>query len=179
MQVVAAPAGRSPARPGALFPQSGDPGEGDSIVRLTALFRSLYGNFRGAAPRRPGRAVAPPKGRRPRLEVLEDRAVPAPLLRLAALGDSLSAAYPAASAWGAGGGQGWTGQRRALRPGKIAITTLAVPGATSQDVLTSQAPQAAAQAAQGRVDAVSLIVGANDVFSHLPILAGAHPETFV
>jgi hypothetical protein len=76
--------------------------------------------------------------------VLEDRAVPAALLRLAALGDSLSAAYPPDSAWGAGGDHSWTEQLQALRPGKVAITTLAVPGATSADVLAGQAPQAAA-----------------------------------
>jgi lysophospholipase L1-like esterase len=111
--------------------------------------------------------------------VLEDRAVPAALLRLAALGDSLSAAYPPNSPWGAGGDHSWTEQLQALRPGKIQVTTLAVPGATSADVLAGQAPQAAALVAQGRVDAVSLIVGADDVFSHLPILAGDHPEAFV
>ena len=114
---------------------------------------------------------------RPRLERLEDRAVPAALLQLAALGDSLSASYQNLP-HGAAGDRSWTQQLTQVRSRKVEITTLAESGATSQDVLTEQAPQAAALIAAGEIDHVSIMVGANDVFTHLPLLFGG-AEAFV
>jgi lysophospholipase L1-like esterase len=111
--------------------------------------------------------------------VLEDRAVPAGLLRLATLGDSLTAPYPPSAPWGANGDHSWTEQLQLLRPDKIAITNVAVPGATSADVLANQAPVVADLVAQHRVDYASVIVGANDVASHLPTLVVSGPQAFI
>jgi lysophospholipase L1-like esterase len=140
-------------------------------MKLTTWLRSLCD--RSSAP------PARPRTCRPRLEALEERAVPAGLLRLATLGDSLSAPYPPTSPWGTNGDQSWTQQLGQLRAGEVEITNVAVPGATSADVLAGQAGQVADLVAQGKVDFASLIVGANDVFTHLPILAGAGPDAFV
>jgi lysophospholipase L1-like esterase len=130
-------------------------------VGLTSVVRYLFTRSRRAPQTpRPTPAVAC----RPRLERLEDRAVPAALLQLAALGDSLSASYQ--------------GQPQ-VRSRKVEITTLAEVRATSHDVLTEQAPQAAALIAAGEIDHVSIMVGANDVFLHLPTLGLQGPEAFV
>jgi lysophospholipase L1-like esterase len=56
---------------------------------------------------------------------------------------------------------------------------VAVIGATSADVLADQARQVANLVAHHRVDYASIIVGANDVSSHLPILIDSGPQAFI
>src|SRR5262249_21200506 len=113
------------------------------------------------------------------LEPLEDRAVPAGLLRLAALGDSLTAPYPADAPWGADGDRSWAQQLQLLRPDRVDLVNLAAPGATSADGLATQAPVAADLVARGRVAYASILVDANDVVSHLPTLVVAGPQAFI
>src|SRR5262249_13655743 len=137
-------------------------------------FRSL-----GSSPSRRRHAGGHAPRCRPRLELLEDRAVPASLLRLATLGDSLTAAYPAGAPWGANGDRSWAQQLQLLRPDQVDLVNVAAPGATSADVLANQAPVVADLVSRGRVDYASVIVGANDVFSHLPTLVVSGPQAFI
>jgi lysophospholipase L1-like esterase len=150
-------------------------------VKLTALARCVCRRFRsprnGLLRRRPGAGRTP--SYRPRLERLEDRAVPAGLLRLATLGDSLTAPYPPTAAYGAAGDRSWAEQLQLLHPDKVDITNVAVPGATSADVLADQAPLVADLVAHHRVDYASVIVGANDVAADLPVLVSSGPQAFV
>src|SRR4051794_355579 len=70
-----------------------------------------------------------------RLEALDDRVLlSATPLRLAVLGDSLSASY-AGQPYGAAGDLGWVQQLRAVDGNKIAIRDEAFPGATSNSLL--------------------------------------------
>jgi lysophospholipase L1-like esterase len=150
-------------------------------VRLAAFARSLRRRFQSAGSR-PFRRRHPDgrAGRcRPRLELLEDRAVPASLLRLATLGDSLTAPYPATAPWGANGDRSWAQQLQLLRSDKVDIVNVAVPGATSADVLVSQAQVVAGLVAQRRVDYASVVVGFNDLYTHLPTLVVSGPQAFI
>jgi lysophospholipase L1-like esterase len=148
-------------------------------MELTSFAQSLFARFRSPRNRRRRKnsSVSRALRARPRVEQLEIREVPA-VLHLATLGDSLTAPYPATAPYGANGDQSWTQQLQDLRGNKIHIENLAVPGATSDDVLSNQAGQAADLVAAGRVDYVSLIVGANDVFTHLPAIFSG-PAAFI
>ena len=114
------------------------------------------------------------------VEVLEDRAVPTASLRLAVMGDSLSASY--AGFPGRSGDQSWTQQLQQLHPHQVQIFNEAVSGATSADVLTTQAGAVRGLVAVGEVDYATLIVGANDLAvelnADLPILLGGNPALF-
>lgn len=120
------------------------------------------------------------------IDVLEERAVPTASLRLAAMGDSLSASY--AGMLGRSADMSWTQQIEQKHPGKMDIFNEAVAGATSGDVLNGgQAAAVYDLVAAAEVDYVTLIVGANDLeaelYADLPILLGGNPalfyETFV
>jgi len=147
---------------------------------LTSVAHSLFARLgsRGNRRRRTRPANARGLRSRPHVELLEIREVPA-ILNLATLGDSLTAPYPTTSPYGVNGDHSWTQQLQDLRGGKVQIENLAVPGATSDDVVANQAAPAAALVADGRVEYVSLIVGANDVFTHLPTIFIAGPAAFI
>jgi lysophospholipase L1-like esterase len=114
------------------------------------------------------------------VEILEERAVPTASLRLAVMGDSISASY--AGFAGRSGDQSWTQQLQQLHPHQVQIFNEAVPGATSADVRNSQAGAVAGLVAVGRVDYATLIVGANDLATELdadmPILLGGNAPLF-
>jgi lysophospholipase L1-like esterase len=131
--------------------------------------------------------LAAPRGTRRgslELEVLSERFLPsATPLRLAVMGDSLSAPY-AGEPYGAAGDRSWVEQLPALRPMKVVIADEAFPGATSDSLLHSesghaaQAPAVAALVARHAVDDVVLMIGANDVAQDLPLLS-VDPARFV
>src|SRR5262245_57846932 len=150
---------------------------------LMSLVRSLVPGLGGreARSRRQQRRPGRPGARLLHLEVLEDRAVPAALLRVAVLGDSLSAPYLNDKLYGTNGDRSWAEQLQRLRAEKVEVFNLAEFGATSGDLLApgGQAAQAAALVAHDRVDYATVIVGANDVFQHLPTLVAAGPGPFV
>src|SRR2546421_9579656 len=78
-----------------------------------------------------------------RLEALDDRVLlSATPLRLAVLGDSLSASY-AGQPYGAAGDLGWVQQVQNLDGNKIDIHDEAFPGATSNALLSSENGHAA------------------------------------
>jgi lysophospholipase L1-like esterase len=114
------------------------------------------------------------------IEGLEERTVPTASLRLAVMGDSLSASY--AGFPGRSGDLSWTQQLQQLHPHQFNIYNEAASGATSADVLTSQAPAVARLVAAGQVDYATLIVGANDLAveldADLPILIGGNAPLF-
>jgi lysophospholipase L1-like esterase len=150
------------------------------IVKLSSVAHSLFARYRSPLDRRRRTSSSTARGlrSRPRVEQLEIREVPA-VLNLATLGDSLTAAYPTSAPYGANGDHSWTQQLQDLRYGKMHVENLAVPGATSDDVLAQQARPAATLVAEGKVDYVSLIVGANDVFTHLPTIFVSGPGAFI
>jgi len=144
---------------------------------LRRLFRRSNESVRRSAPAGARRA---PLG----VEALGDRLLPsANPLRLAVMGDSLSAPY-AGQPYGAAGDRSWVEQLQALRPTKIAITDEAFAGATSNSLLhdeaghAAQAPAVAALVARHAVDDVVVMIGANDVEADLPLL-GVDPALFV
>ena len=112
------------------------------------------------------------------IDLLEERTVPTASLRLAAIGDSLSASY--AGFPGRSDELSWTQQIEQQHPGRTDLFNLAVSGATSSDVLHGgQADAVHDLVASGEVDYVTLIVGANDLEAELnadlPILFGGDP----
>ena len=111
------------------------------------------------------------------LELLEDRSLPSATVTLAALGDSLTASY-AGTPWGSQGDQSWTQQLAAHDSRHLNIDNVAVPGATSSDVLT-QAQTVAGQVAAGNVQYAVVIVGANDVSQYLPQFEQGDPTSFI
>jgi lysophospholipase L1-like esterase len=149
---------------------------------MLQCLRRLVARYTGAV-----RKPAPRKrsGRAPlNVEALGDRLLPsATPLRLAVLGDSLSAPY-ASQPWGTAGDRSWVEQLQGLRGTKIAITDEAFAGATSNSLLHSeaghvaQAQAAAALVARHAVDDVVVLIGANDVEADLPLL-GVDPALFV
>jgi lysophospholipase L1-like esterase len=145
---------------------------------LCRLLGRPTGSVRRPAPAGPRRRA--PLG----LEALGDRLLPsATPLRLAVMGDSLSAPY-AGQPYGAAGDRSWVEQLQALHPTKIVITDEAFAGATSDSLLhdeaghAAQAPAVAALVAQHAVDDVVVMIGANDVEADLPLL-GTDPALFV
>src|SRR5262249_7980470 len=135
---------------------------------------------------RRARKHRPHVNRRPPLaaECLGDRVLPsATPLRLAVLGDSLSASYTG-QPYGAAGDQSWVTQLQTLRAAKVAIHDIAFPGATSNSLLNGEAgndaqlPAAVMLLQQHQIDAVAIIIGANDVLQDLPMLA-TNPTAFV
>jgi lysophospholipase L1-like esterase len=104
-------------------------------------------------------------------------------LRLAVIGDSLSASY-AGELWGAAGDQSWTTQLQTLRSHQITIQNEAFAGATTNSLFHSEAGQAAQVppvaklVSQHAVDAVVIIIGSNDILQDVPLLA-TDPAKFV
>ncbi|MBI3822691.1 MAG: SGNH/GDSL hydrolase family protein [Planctomycetes bacterium] len=139
--------------------------------------KTVSSNFGSPGPQRANRTKT---SCRLHVEVLEDRAVPTASLRLAVMGDSLSASY--AGFPGRSGDQSWTQQLQQLRPHQVQIFNEAVSGATSGDVLSVQAGAVAGLVAAGKVDYATLIVGANDLATELnadlPILFGGNAPLF-
>jgi lysophospholipase L1-like esterase len=111
------------------------------------------------------------------LEALEDRSLPSATITLAAMGDSLTASY-AGTPWGVFGDQSWTQQLAAHDARHLTIDNVAVPGATSSDVL-AQARTVAGLVAAGSVQYAVLIVGANDVEKYLPAFEQGDPTPFI
>src|SRR5262245_61515123 len=103
------------------------------LQSLRRLFRRSTGTFRMLTPRKTrGRAAL-------NVEALGDRLLPsATPLRLAVMGDSLSAPY-AGQPYGVAGDRSWVEQLQALRSTTIAITDEAFAGATSNSLLHSEA----------------------------------------
>jgi lysophospholipase L1-like esterase len=115
--------------------------------------------------------------RRPALERLEDRTLPA--VTIAALGDSLTAPY-AGNPWGAAGDRNWVEQLRADDGRHVVIDDLAVAGETSASLLARGQDAAAADlVAHHAVRYAVLIVGANDVSAHLSDFVAGNPGAFV
>src|SRR5262249_61026319 len=114
------------------------------------------------------------------VESLEDRSLPAAGLTIAALGDSLTAPY-ALQPFGVAGDQNWVEQLRAHDAKHLTINDVAVPGATSADLLADggQVDTVAELVHNGSVQYASLIVGANDVFAHFSEFGTGDPVPFV
>ncbi len=145
-----------------------------------AFLSSLRGSLASAWSRRNRRAGPDPHRARLTVESLEDRSLPAAMLTIAALGDSLTAPY-ASQPYGAAGDQNWVEQLRTHDSKHLAINDVAVPGATSADLLApgGQVDTVAALIQNGSVQYASLIVGANDVFAHFSEFAVGDPVPFV
>ena len=135
-----------------------------------------------------GSSARPPLG----VEALGDRVLlSATPLRLAVMGDSLSAPYPAPGPnnpppnYGSAGDLSWVQQLQNLDGNKIVIDDEAFPGATSNSLLNSEAGHTAQVAAvvdlidHGEINAAALLIGANDVDADLPLLFTSPPATFV
>jgi len=156
---------------------------------MLEFFRRFVGRDAGRTRKSRGRAVcrlAPLD-----VETLGDRVMlSATPLRLAVLGDSLSAPYPAPGPtnpppnYGSAGDQSWVQQLQSLDSTRIVITDEAFPGATSNSLFQSEAGHAAQVpavvnlVAHHAVDAAVLLIGANDVAQDLPLLA-TNPASFV
>jgi lysophospholipase L1-like esterase len=141
---------------------------------LTFSLRSLLFPPRRdcAATRRPRPPV------RLALEQLGERALPSATAMVAALGDSLSASY-AGTPQGAAGDRNWVQQLQAEGNKHLAIDDVAVPGASSADVLGSQVPAVASLVQAGSVHYATLIVGSTDVSANLPSILRGNPTPFV
>ncbi len=124
------------------------------------------------------------------VEALGDRVLlSATPLRLAVLGDSLSAPY-AGHPYGAAGDLSWVTQLQNLRPDGIVIHDEAYAGAVSDSLFKTEpdplggpahAPElpAVLQLEQQKtIDAVVLLIGANDVQQDVPLLL-TNPASFV
>lgn len=147
-------------------------------MRFENWMKNLFGNLWS-----PDFHKAERKDRRARLhiDILEERTVPTASLRLAAMGDSLTASY--AGFPGRSSDLSWTQQIDQKHPEKTDVFNEAVAGATSSDVLNGgQAEAVHNLVAAGDVDYVTLIVGANDLeaelYADLPILLGGNPALF-
>ncbi len=109
------------------------------------------------------------------LVALEDRTLPAPVLSIAALGDSLTHTYAANA-----GALNWVQQLRDDRAHQIHIQDLAVNGATSGSVFTGGQPQMAVQSFQeGKIRGATLEVGGNDEKDNLAEIAFGLSQNFV
>src|SRR5262249_23256298 len=95
------------------------------------------------------------------------------------LGDSLTAPY-ALQPFGVAGDQNWVEQLRAHDAKHLTINDVAVPGATSADLLADggQVDTVAELVHNGSVQYASLIVGANDVFAHFSEFGPGAPVPF-
>lgn len=146
-------------------------------MRWQDCLKTMFSRFCSPSARRTNQSKA---RCRLHVEVLEERAVPTASLRLAVMGDSLSASY--AGFPGRSGDQSWTQQLQQMHPHQVQIFNEAVSGATSADVLNTQAGAVAGLVAAGKVDYATLIVGANDLATELnadlPILIGGNPALF-
>jgi lysophospholipase L1-like esterase len=138
-------------------------------------------------PIRSDRRPAPAGSRRRaplNVEALGDRLLPsATPLRLAVMGDSLSASY-AGQPYGAAGDRSWVQQLQAVDGKKLVLHDEAFPGATSNSLLHSEGDHAAQVPAvvdliqHHQIDAAFLLIGANDIEEDLPLLA-TDPAQFV
>jgi hypothetical protein len=132
------------------------------------------GRNRQHLSRRPARCF-------PTLEQLPDRTLLTATLRIAAMGDSLTAPYTG-HPWGQNGDLSWAQQIQALRSGQITVYNAAVAGATSADLISHHQNQARAVAtlvAQHAVDDVVIIVGGNDITDNLGSIYGGNPTALV
>jgi lysophospholipase L1-like esterase len=118
------------------------------------------------------------------VEALGDRLLPsATPLRLAVMGDSLSASY-AGQPYGAAGDLSWVQQLQNLDGKRIVLHDEAFAGATSNSLLHSEGGHAAQVPAvvdlihHHQIDAAVLLIGANDIDQDLPLLA-TDPAKFV
>jgi lysophospholipase L1-like esterase len=147
---------------------------------MMKIIRQLFSRAAGSC----GRA---PLG----VEALADRVLlSATPLRLAVMGDSLSAPYPAPGPsnpppnYGSAGDLSWVQQLQNLDGNKIVIHDEAFPGATSNSLLNSEAGHAAQVPAvvdliaHHEINAAVLLIGANDVDQDLPLLFTS-PANFV
>jgi lysophospholipase L1-like esterase len=130
--------------------------------------------------RRPTGRARTPLG----VETLDDRVLlSATPLRLAVMGDSLSASYTG-QPYGTAGDLSWVQQVQNLDGKKIVLHDEAFPGATSNSLLNSENGHAAQVPAvvdliqHHEIDAAVLLIGANDVDQDLPLLA-TDPASFV
>jgi lysophospholipase L1-like esterase len=117
----------------------------------------------------------------PTLEQLADRTLLTATVRIAAMGDSLTAPYTG-HPWGANGDQSWVQQLQALRSDQITVYNVAVAGATSADLISHHQNQARAVAtlvAQHAVDDVVIIVGGNDITDNLGTIYAGNPTAVV
>jgi lysophospholipase L1-like esterase len=127
------------------------------------------------------RQTKPPATCHPAVEPLETRTVLTAALRIAAMGDSLTAPYTG-EYWGSNGDLSWVQQLQALRPGQITIYNEAVAGATSADVISRhqrQAETVASLVARRSVDDVVLIVGANDIVNNAHTVVVGDPTAVI
>jgi lysophospholipase L1-like esterase len=153
------------------------------------IIRRLLASVASRRPtRQPGiRSTRPPLG----VESLDERVMlSATPLRLAVMGDSLSAPYPAPGPNnpppnnGSAGDLSWVQQLQSLDGHKIVIDDEAFPGATSNSLLnsddghTAQVPAVVNLIEHHQVDAAVLLIGANDVDQDLPLLFTS-PANFV
>jgi len=149
---------------------------------MLKTLRQFFGRStrRVRKPRRRGTPGRTPLG----VETLGDRVLlSATPLRLAVLGDSLSAPYPPPGPnnpppnYGSAGDLSWVQQLPNLDGHRIVLHDEAFPGATSNSLLQSEAghaaqvPAAVDLIARHQVDALVLLIGANDVDKDLPLLA--------
>jgi lysophospholipase L1-like esterase len=118
------------------------------------------------------------------VEALDDRVLlSATPLRLAVMGDSLSASYTG-QPYGAAGDLSWVQQLQNLDGKKIVLHDEAFPGATSNSLLHSESGHAAQVPAvvdliqHHQIDAAVLLIGANDIDQDLPLLT-TDPAKFV
>jgi lysophospholipase L1-like esterase len=148
------------------------------LQALRRLVARYTGTVRKPAPRK--RAAGAP----PNVEALDDRVMlSATPLRLAVMGDSLSASY-AGQPYGAAGDRSWVQQLQNLDGRKIVLHDEAFAGATSNSLLHSESGHAAQVPAvvdlihHHQIDAAVLLIGANDIGQDLPLLA-TDPAKFV
>jgi lysophospholipase L1-like esterase len=145
---------------------------------MLSILRRLVGRPSAFSTRGPRRRVT--LG----VETLGARVVPsATPLRLAVMGDSLSASY-AGQPYGAAGDLSWVTQLQNVDHNRIVIHDEAFPGATSDSLLQGpggdpgQVAPVVNLVARHQVDAVVLLIGANDIDQDAPLLA-TDPARFV
>lgn len=129
-------------------------------------------NWLAAARRRPGLLHRRPARRLPlNLEALEERTVLS--LAIGAMGDSMTAAYPAPY-------QNWVQLLQNYRGGSITVDDFGVGGATSGSLLSGgQATAVANLVKAGKVNAAYLMIGANDVPEYISTIAQGNFTPFV